>query len=215
MPDSRKSPSEGPTSSAAVAHCTMRFGSTAKVLAECMLMYYRISECTVLGLPLDAHTVQWDREEQHWRFHRPCWVHTQELMHFNGTGRSSRVSFFPPGRASCMRLLHGAHALGQDRQEQQGLAPPGRAHAWRRGYFMELMHFKGEGGAGGCRTSWLYQKPSGVTWKQSMAGFLLGERTQQSSKKPGSALGWPSCSVLWPQQIAALPVSPCTCHLAQ
>ena len=28
-------------------HCTMRFGSTAKVLLKCKLKYYRISECTV------------------------------------------------------------------------------------------------------------------------------------------------------------------------
>ena len=28
-----------------VHHGTMRFGSTAKVLAECNLKYYRISEC--------------------------------------------------------------------------------------------------------------------------------------------------------------------------
>ena len=27
------------------AHCTMRFGSTAKVLPKCKLKYYRISEC--------------------------------------------------------------------------------------------------------------------------------------------------------------------------
>ena len=27
--------------------CTMRFGSTAKVLLKCKLKYYRISECTV------------------------------------------------------------------------------------------------------------------------------------------------------------------------
>ena len=26
-------------------HCTMRFGSTAKVLAKCRLKYYRFSEC--------------------------------------------------------------------------------------------------------------------------------------------------------------------------
>ena len=30
--------------------CTLRFGSTAKVLAECKLKYYRISECNVLVL---------------------------------------------------------------------------------------------------------------------------------------------------------------------
>ena len=28
-------------------HCTIRFGSATKVLAECKLKYYRISECTV------------------------------------------------------------------------------------------------------------------------------------------------------------------------
>ena len=27
-------------------HCTMRFGSTAKVLLKCKLKYYSISECT-------------------------------------------------------------------------------------------------------------------------------------------------------------------------
>ena len=30
--------------------CTMRFGSTAKVLAKCMLEYYRISECDAIIL---------------------------------------------------------------------------------------------------------------------------------------------------------------------
>ena len=31
------------------SHGTMKFGSTAKVLAKCMLKYYRISECMVLA----------------------------------------------------------------------------------------------------------------------------------------------------------------------
>ena len=34
--------------------CTMRFGSSAKVLAKCKLKYYRISECWVLD-ELDHH----------------------------------------------------------------------------------------------------------------------------------------------------------------
>ena len=29
-------------------HHTMRFGSTAKELAECQIKYYRISECIIL-----------------------------------------------------------------------------------------------------------------------------------------------------------------------
>ena len=35
--------------------CTMRFGSTAKVLAKCMLKYYRISECPVPHVMLYDH----------------------------------------------------------------------------------------------------------------------------------------------------------------
>ena len=35
--------------------CTMRFGSTAKVLLKCKLKYYRISECVVdMGILHDA-----------------------------------------------------------------------------------------------------------------------------------------------------------------
>ena len=36
---------------------TMRFGSTAKVLAKCMLKYYRISECRS---PPDAGPCGWN-----------------------------------------------------------------------------------------------------------------------------------------------------------
>ena len=32
-----------------ISQGTMRFGSTAKVLAKCMLEYYRISECKVIS----------------------------------------------------------------------------------------------------------------------------------------------------------------------
>ena len=40
-------------------HCTMRFGSTDKVLAECKLKYYRISECTVcLPTPQSCATLK-------------------------------------------------------------------------------------------------------------------------------------------------------------
>ncbi len=35
--------------------CTMRFGSTAKVLLKCKLKYYRISECLVMQLFAQAH----------------------------------------------------------------------------------------------------------------------------------------------------------------
>ncbi len=34
---------------AQVRQGTMRFGSTAKVLAECKLKYYRVSECRALA----------------------------------------------------------------------------------------------------------------------------------------------------------------------
>ena len=37
--------SEAHKDHAVVRHVTVRFGSTAKVLAECKLKYYRISEC--------------------------------------------------------------------------------------------------------------------------------------------------------------------------
>ena len=35
--------------------CTMRFGSTAKVLLKCKLKYYRISECVVQRPPGNIH----------------------------------------------------------------------------------------------------------------------------------------------------------------
>ena len=37
---------------------TMRFGSTAKVLAKCMLKSHRISECSGSSLYLKGHTAQ-------------------------------------------------------------------------------------------------------------------------------------------------------------
>ena len=45
QPLSGRSSTQPSIPSASSAPCTMRFGSTAKVLAECKLKYYRISEC--------------------------------------------------------------------------------------------------------------------------------------------------------------------------
>ena len=46
------------------AHRTMRFGSTAKILAKCRLKYYRISECIGSACCQQLHAVQNDTRKR-------------------------------------------------------------------------------------------------------------------------------------------------------